>query len=74
MSLFYTNNHVLEVVKVCFMRCSTLIYMKNLLISWSIVSLIAPPLKIFLIIFCLAAEDLYNDGAKGGDRFDCLTL
>ena len=49
-------------------------YMKNLLINRPIVSLIALPLKIFLILFCLAAEDLYNDGAKGGDESDCLTL
>ena len=48
--------------------------MKNLLISRLIVSLIAPPLKIFLMFFCLAAKDLYNDGARGGDGFDCLTL
>ena len=44
--------------------------MKNLLI----VSLIAPPLKIFLILFCLAAEDLCNDGKRGGDGSDYLTL
>ena len=31
--------------------------MKNLLISWPIVSLIEPPLKRFLMFFCLAAED-----------------
>ena len=49
-------------------------YMKILLINRPIVSLIAPPLKIFLIFFCLAAEDLYNDGAKGGDGSDHLTL
>ena len=49
-------------------------YMKNLLINWPIVSLISPPLKIFLILFCLAAEDLYNDRGRGGDGFDCLTL
>ena len=48
--------------------------MKNLLISWPIVYLIAPPLKIFLMFFCLAAEDLYNDGERGGDGSDCLTL
>ena len=48
--------------------------MKNLLISRLIVSLIAPHLKIFLMLFCLAAEDLYNDGARGGDGSDCLTL
>ena len=48
--------------------------MKNLLISRPIVSLIAPPLKTFLMFFCLAAEDLYNDGARGGDGSDCLTL
>ena len=47
--------------------------MKNLLINRPIISLIAP-LKIFLILFCLAAEDLYNDGARGGDGSDCLTL
>ena len=41
--------------------------MKNLLISWHIISLIAPPLKIFLMLFCLAIEDLYNDGTRGGD-------
>ena len=49
-------------------------YMKILLINRPIVSLIAPPLKRFLIFFCLAAEDLYNDGAKGGDGSDHLTL
>ena len=49
-------------------------YMKNLLINRPIVSLIAPPLKRFLTLFCLATEDLYNDGARGGDGSDCLTL
>ena len=48
--------------------------MKNLLISLAIVYLIELPLKIFLMFFCLAAEDLYNDGARGGDGSDCLTL
>ena len=48
--------------------------MKNLLINQPIVSLIAPPLKRFLILFFLVAEDLYNDGARGGDGSDCLTL
>ena len=48
--------------------------MENLLISRPIVSLIAPPLKIFLILFCLAAEDLYNDGVRDGDGSDCLIL
>ena len=48
--------------------------MKNLLISRPIVSLIAPPLKRFLMLFCLVSEDLYNDGARGGDGFNCLTL
>ena len=48
--------------------------MKNLLISRPNVSLIAPPLKRFLMFFCLAAEDLYNDGARGGDESDYLTL
>ena len=33
--------------------------MKNLLINRLIVSLIEPPLKRFLILFCLVAEDLY---------------
>ena len=47
--------------------------MKNLLVSRPIVSLIAPPLKIFLMFFYLAVEDLYNDGARGGDGSDCLT-
>ena len=27
-----------------------------------------------LQFLCLAAEDLYNDGARGGDGSDCLTL
>ena len=49
-------------------------YMKNLLLNQPIVSLIALPLKIFLILFCLATEDLYNDGARGGNGSDCLTL
>ena len=49
-------------------------YIKNLLINRPIVSLIAPPLKRFLTLFCLAAKDLYNDGARGGDGSDCLTL
>ena len=48
--------------------------MKNLLIIRPIVSLITPHLKRFLMFFCLAAEDLYNDGARGGDESDCLTL
>ena len=48
--------------------------MKNLMINRPIVSLIATPLKIFLTLFCLAIEDLYNGGAKGGDGSDCLTL
>ena len=48
--------------------------MKNLLISRPIISLIAPPLKIFLMLFSLAIEDLYNDGARDGDGSDCLTL
>ena len=48
--------------------------MMNLLINRPIVSLIAPPLKIFLILFCLATKDLYNDGAIGGDGSECLTL
>ena len=41
--------------------------MKNLLINCIIVSLIEPPLNIFFRLFCFAAEDLYNDGAIGGD-------
>ena len=48
--------------------------MKNLLISRPIVSLIEPPLKIFLMFFCPTVEDLYNDGARNGDGSDCLTL
>ena len=48
--------------------------MKNLLISRPIVSLIAPSLKRFLMFFYLAIEDLYNDGARGGDGSDCPTL
>ena len=48
--------------------------MKNLLISQPIVSLIALHLKRFLMLFCLAVEVLYNDGARGGDGSDCLTL
>ena len=48
--------------------------MKNLLIIKSIVSLIVPSLKIFLTLFCFVTEDLYNDVARGGDEFDCLTL
>ena len=48
--------------------------MKNLLINRPTVSLIAPPLKRFLTLFCLTAKDLYNDGARGGDGSDCLTL
>ena len=48
--------------------------MKNLLISRPIVSLIESHLKRFLMFFCLATEDLYNDGARGGDESDFLTL
>ena len=47
--------------------------MKNLLISRPIVSLIEPPFKRFLMFFFVASEDLYNDGARGGDGSDCLT-
>ena len=52
----------------------TLSYMKNLLINRPIVSLIEPPLNIFFRLFCFAAEDLYNDGAIGGDGSVCRTL
>ena len=55
------------------MRRNALIY-EEFLINLPIVSLIAPPLKRFLTLFCLAAEDLYNDGASGGNGSDCLTL
>ena len=48
--------------------------MKNLLINSLIVSLIEPPLNIFFRLFCFVAEDLYNDGAIGGDGFVCRTL
>ena len=48
--------------------------MKNLLINCPIVSLIEPPLNIFFRLFCLAAKDLYNDGAIGGDGSICRTL
>ena len=41
--------------------------MKNLLINRPIVSLIEPPLNIFFRLFCLATEDLCNDGAIGGE-------
>ena len=41
--------------------------MKNLLINRPIVSLIEPPLNILFRIFFLATEDLYNDGAIGGE-------
>ena len=45
--------------------------MKNLLINRPIVSLIEPPLNIFFKFFCLATEDLYNDGAIGDDGSVC---
>ena len=45
--------------------------MKNLLINRPIVSLIEPSLNIFFRLFCFAAEDLYNDGAIGGDGSVC---
>ena len=48
--------------------------MKNLLINRPIVSLIEPPLNIFFRLFCFVAEDLYNDGASGGDGSVCRTL
>ena len=48
--------------------------MKNLLINRPIVSLIKPPLNIFCRLFCLVAEDLYNDGAIGSDGSVCRTL
>ena len=38
------------------------------------VSLMAPPLKRFFIFFCLAAEDLYNEGASGSDGSEYRTL
>ena len=49
-------------------------YMKNILINRPIISLNAPSLKRFLIFFCLVAEDLYNDGARGGDISESHTL
>ena len=45
--------------------------MKNLLINYLIVSLINPHLNIFFKLFCVVAEDLYNDSAIGGDGFVC---
>ena len=48
--------------------------MKNLLINHPIVSLIEPHLNIFCRLFCFPAEDLYNDGAIGGDGSVCRTL
>ena len=45
--------------------------MKNLLINRPIVFLIEPPLNIFFRLFYLAAEDLYTDGAIGGDGSVC---
>ena len=48
--------------------------MKNLLINHPIVSLIEPPLNIFFILFYLAIEYLYNDGAISGDESVCRTL
>ena len=48
--------------------------MKNLLINRPIVSLIEPRLNIFFRFFCFVAEDLYNDGAIGGDGSVCRTL
>ena len=46
----------------------------NLIINRPIVSLIEPPLNIFFRLFCLVAEDLYNDGAIGGDGSVSRTL
>ena len=34
----------------------------------------APHLKRFFIVFCLAAEDLYNEGASGSDGSEYQTL
>ena len=48
--------------------------MKNLLINRPIVSMIEPSLNIFFRLFCLAAEDLYNDGAIDDDGSVCQTL
>ena len=48
--------------------------MKNLLINRPLVSLIEPPLNIFFRLFCLATEDLYNDGAICGNGSICRTL
>ena len=48
--------------------------MKNLLIKRPMVSLMAPPLKRFFTVFCLAAEDLYNEGASGSDASEYRTL
>ena len=38
------------------------------------VSLMTSPLKRFFTFFCLAAEDLYNEGALGGDASKYRTL
>ena len=48
--------------------------MKKLLINRPIVSLIEPPLNIFFRLFCLAAKDLYNDGAISSDGSVCQRL
>ena len=34
----------------------------------------APHFKRFLTFFCLATEDLYNEGAIGSDRSKCRIL
>ena len=48
--------------------------MKNLLIKCPIVSLVEPPSNKSLIILCLAIEDLYNEGAIGGDGLEYRML
>ena len=48
--------------------------MKYLQINCPIISLIEPPLNIFFKLFCLAVEDLYNDGAIDDDGFVCRIL
>ena len=70
--LLCIDNHILEVVRACFIEHNTLI--NEEFSYYLIISLIEPSLNRSLIFLCLIAKDLYSDGAIDGDGFEFCTL
>ena len=68
-----THNHVLEVVRVCFIGRNTLIY-EELIDQTSHGFLDGTTFEKIFTFFYLATKDLYNEGALGGDGSEYRTL